>query len=108
TTTSGGLGEAEVGGPTLSIIPKSGGNTIAGNAYLSGVGGGMVGSNYTDRLKNLGLTTPGKLLKQWDFTFGMGGPIIKDRLWYRVPRATKGSTARFRACIRISTRRIRR
>src|SRR6185295_16327207 len=61
TTTSGGLGEAEVGGPTLSIIPKSGGNTIAGNAYLSGVGGGMVGSNYTDRLKNLGLTTPGKL-----------------------------------------------
>ena len=26
TTTSGGLGEAEVGGPTLSIVPKSGGN----------------------------------------------------------------------------------
>ena len=36
TTTSGGLGEAEVGGPTLSIIPKSGGNTLAGNAYASG------------------------------------------------------------------------
>src|SRR5688572_6913604 len=31
TTTSGGLGEAEVGGPTLSIVPKSGGNTLAGN-----------------------------------------------------------------------------
>jgi hypothetical protein len=37
TTTSGGLGEAEVGGPTLSIIPKSGGNTIKGAAYVSGV-----------------------------------------------------------------------
>jgi hypothetical protein len=36
TTTSGGLGEAEVGGPTLSIIPKSGGNAISGNIYLSG------------------------------------------------------------------------
>src|SRR6186713_1026978 len=83
TTTSGGLGEAEVGGHTLSIIPKSGGNTISGNAYLSGVGGGMVGSNYTDELKARGLTTPGKLLKQWDFTYGMGGPIVKDRLWYR-------------------------
>jgi hypothetical protein len=90
TTTSGGLGEAEVGGPTLSIIPKSGGNSIAGNAYLSGVGGGMVGSNYTDRLKNLGLTTPGVLLKQWDFTFGIGGPIIKDRLWYRVAARDEG------------------
>ena len=90
TTTSGGLGEAEVGGPTLSIIPKSGGNSIAGNAYLSGVGGGMVGSNYTDRLKTLGLTTPGVLLKQWDFTFGIGGPIIKDRLWYRVAARDEG------------------
>ena len=48
TTTSGGLGEVEVGGPSLSIIPKSGGNTIKGAAYLSGVSKGMVGSNYSD------------------------------------------------------------
>ena len=26
-TTSGGLGEAEVGGPTMNIVPKEGGNT---------------------------------------------------------------------------------
>jgi hypothetical protein len=73
TTTSGGLGEVEVGGPSLSIIPKSGGNTIKGAAYLSGVSKGMVGSNYSDALKAAGLTTPGVLLKQWDFTFGIGG-----------------------------------
>jgi hypothetical protein len=36
-TTSGGLGEAEVGGPTLSIVPKTGGNTTRGSIYLSGV-----------------------------------------------------------------------
>ena len=90
TTTSGGLGEVEVGGPSLSIVPKSGGNTLAGNAYLSGVGGGMIGSNYTPELQAAGLTTPGKLLKQWDFTFGMGGPIIKDRLWYRVAARDEG------------------
>src|SRR5215471_10250050 len=90
TTTSGGLGEAEVGGPTLSIIPKSGGNTIAGNAYLSGTGGGMIGSNYSDELKAAGLSTPGSLIKQWDFTFGMGGPIIKDKLWYRVAARDEG------------------
>src|SRR5262245_61480626 len=90
TTTSGGLGEVEVGGPSLSIIPKSGGNTISGNAYLSGVSSGMVGSNYTDALKAAGLSTPGTLLKQWDFTYGMGGPIIKDRLWYRVAARDEG------------------
>ena len=82
TTTSGGLGEAEVGGPTLSIIPKSGGNTIRGAAYLAGVSKGMVGSNYSEELRAAGLTTPGKLLKQWDVTFGIGGPILRDRLWY--------------------------
>src|SRR5688572_6384390 len=90
TTTSGGLGEAEVGGPTLSIIPKSGGNRIAGNAYISAVGGGMIGSNYTDELKAKGLATPGELLKQWDFTFGMGGPIVQDRLWYYATARDEG------------------
>jgi hypothetical protein len=90
TTTSGGLGEAEVGGPTLSIIPKSGGNRISGNAYLSGVGGRMVGSNYTAELQAKGLTVPGKLLKQWDLTYGMGGPVVKDRLWYRVAIRDEG------------------
>jgi hypothetical protein len=90
TTTSGGLGEAEVGGPSLSIVPKSGGNTLAGNVYASGTGGGMVGSNYSPELQAAGLTTPGTLLKQWDFTFGLGGPILKDRLWYRVAARDEG------------------
>ena len=82
TTTSGGLGEAEVGGPTLSIVPKSGGNTIKGQVYLSGVSQGMVGSNYSAALQAAGLSTPGVLLQQWDYTGGVGGPIVKDRLWY--------------------------
>ena len=60
TTTSGGLGEAEVGGPTISVVPKSGGNTVAGQLYLSGVSKGMVGSNYSDALRTAGLSTPGK------------------------------------------------
>jgi hypothetical protein len=90
TTTSGGLGEAEVGGPTLSIVPRSGGNTIRGAAFASGVSKGMVGSNYSDALRAAGLTTPGKLIKQWDFTFGIGGPILKDRLWYYATARDEG------------------
>ncbi|HZL97042.1 MAG TPA: carboxypeptidase-like regulatory domain-containing protein, partial [Vicinamibacterales bacterium] len=90
TTTSGGLGEVEVGGPSLSIIPKSGGNTLKGAAYLSGVSKGMVSSNYSPELQALGLTTPGKLLKQWDFTGGVGGPIVKDRVWYYVTARDEG------------------
>jgi hypothetical protein len=82
TTTSGGLGESEVGGPTLSIVPRSGGNTVDGSIYLSGVPNGWVGNNYTDELRNQGLQTPGALIKQWDFTGGVGGPIIRDRIWF--------------------------
>src|SRR5258708_28360177 len=36
-TTSGGLGEAEVPGPTLSIVPKTGSHLFKGHASLSGV-----------------------------------------------------------------------
>ena len=82
TTTSGGLGEAETGGPTLSIIPKSGGNKVGGAVYLTGTGKGMIRSNYDSTLQSRGLATPGKLTKEWDFTGGVGGPIVKDRLWF--------------------------
>jgi hypothetical protein len=89
TTTSGGLGEAEVGGPTLSIVPKSGGNRMAGQAYLSGVSKGMVGSNFDEELRAV-LSVPGKLLKQWDFTGGVGGPIVRDRIWYYATARDEG------------------
>ena len=90
-TTSGGLGEAEVGGPVMNIVPRTGGNTIKGNAYLAGVSGGMVGSNYTQDLKDRGLRTPGDLLKLWDFSGSVGGPIKKDRVWYFFNAREEGS-----------------
>ena len=90
-TTSGGLGEAEVGGPSFSIVPKTGGNTIKGSFYQSNVTKGMVGDNYTQELKDKGLTTPGKLYKLWDTNLGIGGPIKKDRVWYFFQFRDEGS-----------------
>ena len=81
-TTSGGLGEAEVGGPALNIVPKTGGNSVKGSFYASGVTEGMIGTNYTQELKDRGLTTPGANTKIWDFNLGVGGPIKKDRMWF--------------------------
>ncbi len=90
-TTSGGLGEAEVGGPVMNIVPKTGGNTVKGNGYVAGVSGGMVGSNYTQDLQSRGLRTPGDLLKLWDFSGSVGGPIKKDRVWYFFNAREEGS-----------------
>jgi hypothetical protein len=81
-TSSGGLGENEVGGPTLNVVPKEGGNALKGSFYGSGLTEGMVGDNFTQRLQDRGLTTPGQIQKVWDFNLGIGGPIKQDRLWY--------------------------
>jgi hypothetical protein len=74
-TVSAGLGEAEVSGPSLSVVPKTGGNSVRGSFYLAGVSEGMVGSNCTPELQAAGLGTPGRLLQLWDYTAGIGGPI---------------------------------
>ena len=83
TTTSGGLGEAEVGGPTLSIVPKSGGNTVKGAVYLvrrqQRHGRQQLQRRAEGRRSD---ARPGVLLQQWDYTGGVGGPIKKDRLWF--------------------------
>jgi hypothetical protein len=81
-TTSGGLGEAEVGGPVMSIVPRTGANTIRGSFVANGAGSGMQGSNYTDELIAAGLRAPEKLIKVWDVNGAFGGPIRRDRLWY--------------------------
>src|SRR5215208_3428457 len=90
-TTSGGLGEAEGGGPSLNVLPKEGGNVVRGSFYVAGVTDGMIGSNYTDDLKARGLVTPGELLKVWDFNLGVGGPIVRDRLWFYSTARDEGS-----------------
>jgi hypothetical protein len=90
-TASGGLGEAENGGPSLNIIPKEGGNRVNGSLYLSGSSKGMVGSNFSDDLKSRGLTVPGELRKVWDYTGGVGGPLLRERLWFYSTARDEGS-----------------
>jgi hypothetical protein len=81
-TSSGGLGEAEVGGPSLNVVPREGGNLFRGSFYGSGVTERMVDSNYTQELEDRGLSTPGQYQKIWDYNVGIGGPIARDRFWF--------------------------
>src|SRR5204862_459999 len=79
---SGGLGEAETGGPYMNVIPKTGGNTFHGSFVESFSNRSLQDSNYTDQLKAKGLRVPGQLLKLYDHDAALGGPIKKDRLWF--------------------------
>ena len=81
-TTAGGLGETEVGGPTINIVPRTGGNTFRSHFFFTGLKGGMQASNYTDELKAAGLRTPAKTNYIYDTSYSIGGPIKKDRVWF--------------------------
>ena len=51
---SGGLGEADRGGPAFNIIPKTGGNTFSGTGFTSYAGKRGQSSNIDDHLRSLG------------------------------------------------------
>lgn len=80
--TSGVDASQPTGGVRINFIPKDGGNKYAGTFFLTGAGGAMQGNNLTQELKDRGLTTPGSLKKVIDFNPGVGGPILRDRLWF--------------------------
>ena len=86
TTVSGGLGEMEVGGPVMNLIPRAGGNTFRGTAFINGAGDWSKGNNLDAKLTapppgpNL-KETPG-IIKSYDSSVSYGGPILKDRLWF--------------------------
>jgi len=81
-TISGGLGEVDRGGPQFNLIPKTGGNTFSGTGFLSTAGKWSQGDNLTDQLKSYGLTNVPALIKNWDTNFALGGPVVRDRLWF--------------------------
>jgi hypothetical protein len=89
--TSGGLGEAEGAGVNLNIIPKDGGNTFRGSAFGNTARGWMQDSNFTQSLKDQGLRTPAKLKSLYDVDGQIGGPIMRDRLWFYVTVRQVGS-----------------
>ena len=73
------------GGANINIVPKSGGNSIKGDAFYTttgrGVWDGFSGNNITSDLRAQGIVEP-SLQKLRDFNADVGGPILRDRLWY--------------------------
>lgn len=81
-TSSGGLGESAVGGPSINILPRTGGNALQGSMFIANVSEWMVGSNLSQELIGRGLPKSGDIESLWDYNLGLGGPIIRDRLWF--------------------------
>ena len=83
-TVGGGLGESDIGGPVMNIIPRSGGNVFSGSAFLSNAGDWSSGNNLSSDIQALNPAlrqNPG-VIKAYDWNASYGGPIMKDRLWF--------------------------
>ena len=74
--------ESSTGGVRINFIPRDGGNTFKGAAFATFANEHMANSNFTQRLKDRGLTSINNIKKNWDINPGFGGPIRRDRLWY--------------------------
>ena len=89
-TVSGGLGEADRGGPQFNIIPKTGGNTFSGTYFGSLAGKWSQGNNVDDQLRSFGIPDPTQIIKNWDTSLAVGGPVKKDRVWFYGVARTSG------------------
>ena len=76
------------GGANINVVPKSGGNNVKGDAIYSITGKGYANwltpgaaKQITPELRAQGVTDP-SLQKLYDINANIGGPILKDRLWY--------------------------
>ena len=81
-TVTGGLGEVDRGGPQFNIIPKTGGNSFSGTYFGSYAGDWSQGDNLDDELRAFGIGDVPAIIKNWDTSFALGGPIVRDRLWF--------------------------
>ena len=81
-STSGALGESETAGLTVNIVPRQGGNSLSGMVFYSGFSKGMQSSNYDPELAARGVLQPNPVFHVYDFNTAVGGPIVKDKLWY--------------------------
>ena len=80
--TSGLGAESEMSGIRTNIVPKEGGNTWKGTVTGAFTNDALQADNLTDEFKEQGLLTVNTVRKIYDINPGLGGPLMKDKLWF--------------------------
>ena len=81
-TTSGASADVAGGGVRLNMIPRDGGNTFSGSLFLGFQNESFQSNNLTDSLITRGLKSTDGIGKLFNTEGALGGPIMKDRLWF--------------------------
>ena len=76
--------QSESGGVVINVIPKEGGNTFAASFLANGTNGSLQSDNLNDDLRARGLTAVSNIKNVFDLNGTLGGPIVKDKLWFQM------------------------
>src|SRR5207253_1363355 len=76
--------ELATGGVRINMVPKEGGNMFKGGFYGSWAGHALESDNFTDALRARGLRGIDTVERLWDEHPELGGPILRDKLWFYV------------------------
>src|SRR5580765_2602438 len=83
-TVAGGMGDTDVGGPVMNLVPRTGGNTFKGQVFWNTAGNWSRGNNLDDALthQQTPITLGPGIIHSYDVNPSYGGPIKRDRLWF--------------------------
>jgi Carboxypeptidase regulatory-like domain len=85
--------ENALGGVRMDSIPKEGGNNFSGVWRTFGSKGAWQGNNITDELRPF-ISTGSTLDYSYETNAVLGGPIMKDRLWFLVAQRVSQSNTK--------------
>jgi len=82
------------GGIRLNSILKDGGNQINGAVFIGGTDNNWISKNVDDALVKRGITSANGVQHVQQFTASLGGPLVKDKIWWIVTARHQSSDAR--------------
>jgi len=80
--TAGAGADVSPGGVRVNIIPNDGGNQFHGSFFGAWSDGAWQSQNLDADLQARGVRAVDRIDRIYDFNAGIGGPILKDRLWF--------------------------
>ncbi len=82
-TVSGGNAENQAAGVSVNMVPRTGGNRFAYEFLGTYANDSFQGENIDDELRARGFNpSAGGLANLWDANGNVGGPIMRDKLWF--------------------------
>ena len=81
--------EVETGGVRVNVIPREGANTFSGAFFSTFALADLQADNLDQDLRDRGLQSASEIDQVWLLNPSVGGPIVRDRLWFFVGHTTQ-------------------